>query len=373
MKKQRNRGITLIALVITIIVLLILAGVSIAMLTGENGILTQAQKAKTETENAQANEESILDNYAQYIEGSTNGGTLTTVTGNETENTKVQDSLGNTVWVPAGFKVVNPGDNVEDGIIIEDVSAKDEITKGSQFVWIPTGTIQTSEGTKTINLNRYDFSSNIAGEAKGTESIKEYYGADCQELATSSYGNTTAINIDGQNGFLEKVDATGGFYIGRYEARDGIATSARIGSTEDRQVVTKAESFVYNYISQTKAAELSRNMYSNSNFTTDLINSYAWDTALVFIQECEDEDYSQQHSLNTGNVASTGTNDDVKCNIFDMASNCFEWTTETAISSYSGIFRGGIYYYSDGVASTRSGHSTTDSNVDNSFRPILYL
>ena len=48
--KKQTKGITLIALVITIIVLLILAGVSIAMLTGENGILTQAQRAKEQTE-----------------------------------------------------------------------------------------------------------------------------------------------------------------------------------------------------------------------------------------------------------------------------------------------------------------------------------
>ena len=47
---RKDGGITLIALVLTIIVLLILAGVSIAMLTGDNGILTQANKAKTETE-----------------------------------------------------------------------------------------------------------------------------------------------------------------------------------------------------------------------------------------------------------------------------------------------------------------------------------
>ena len=46
---KNNKGITLIALVITIIVLLILAGISIAMLTGDNGILTQAGNAKTET------------------------------------------------------------------------------------------------------------------------------------------------------------------------------------------------------------------------------------------------------------------------------------------------------------------------------------
>ena len=50
---RNNKGITLIALVITIIVLLILAGVSIAMLTGENGILTQSQNAKTETSDAE--------------------------------------------------------------------------------------------------------------------------------------------------------------------------------------------------------------------------------------------------------------------------------------------------------------------------------
>ena len=53
---RNNKGITLIALVITIIVLLILAGVSIAMLTGNNGILTQAGNAQTETRNADIRE-----------------------------------------------------------------------------------------------------------------------------------------------------------------------------------------------------------------------------------------------------------------------------------------------------------------------------
>ena len=47
---KNTKGITLIALVITIIVLLILAGVSIAMLTGENGIMNNAKEAKTQTE-----------------------------------------------------------------------------------------------------------------------------------------------------------------------------------------------------------------------------------------------------------------------------------------------------------------------------------
>ena len=71
--QAKERGITLIALVITIIVLLILAGVSIAMLTGENGILSQAQRAKSETENAAKNEAAILDEYNNTLNNYING------------------------------------------------------------------------------------------------------------------------------------------------------------------------------------------------------------------------------------------------------------------------------------------------------------
>ena len=73
-KLKEKRGITLIALVITIIVLLILAGVSIAMLTGKNGILTQAQRAKNETEEARIEEENRITDYENYINQYTNGG-----------------------------------------------------------------------------------------------------------------------------------------------------------------------------------------------------------------------------------------------------------------------------------------------------------
>ena len=75
--KRKEKGITLIALVITIIVLLIFAGVSIAMLTGENGILTQAQNAKESTDKATEEEKvnmavlgsSIADNgYSEILD-----------------------------------------------------------------------------------------------------------------------------------------------------------------------------------------------------------------------------------------------------------------------------------------------------------------
>ena len=77
MLNKKNKGITLIALVITIIILLILAGISISMLTGQNGILNRAQEAKVKDEESQAQEEvTIAVNYLQ-IENETSSATLT--------------------------------------------------------------------------------------------------------------------------------------------------------------------------------------------------------------------------------------------------------------------------------------------------------
>ena len=370
--KRKERGITLIALVITIIVLLILAGVSIAMLTGENGILTQAQNAKNRKEEAQAEEQNILTNYEQYIEGSTNGGTLTTVTGYETTNTKVQDSLGNVITVPAGFKVVNPGDNVEDGIVIEDVSHKE--TAGSQFVWIPIGEIETNKGKITVNLDRYTFSEDGTKMAQGTNKVVAVgNGSDyCLELESSSNGNITAKDI---NTFISKTKETKGYYIGRYEAR---TPEKRTNVTDKLTTVTeKKDDCVYNYITQSQAADLSQNMYSDSNFTSDLINSYAWDTALVFIQEFSvDKDYSRQTSLND-ELKEKGTDKDVLCNIYDMASNCGEFSTENCDASGRPCVARGGYFSNDSdlsyYSSSRNGTSKTNLNEKKSFRIILYL
>ena len=379
-KRKENKGITLIALVITIIVLLILAGVSIAMLTGKNGILTQAQKAKTDTENAEENETARLDEYnstlENWINGETTGGegtigTLDTLAKNPaSENTPVKDSLGNIVWVPAGFIVGNPTANVEDGIYIIDQSHG--ATEGSEFVWIPVGTIQTSGGKKTITLSRYTFDGDGKPTDQGSNTISSYY----QELSTSIYGNTTAKDIEG---FTTSVTTNGGYYIGRYEARDGVTDSERTSSTDaTNQVVCTPSNYVYNYVTQPQAASLSQGMYSDSNFESDLMNSYAWDTAIVFIQECsENNKYSRQTRV-TSTFAPQGTNKldttDVICNIYDMASNCYEWTTE----AYSGttlpcVRRGGNYDRSSYCTATRSLSSTASSYGSISFRPLLYL
>ena len=439
-QKETQKGITLIALVITIIVLLILAGVSIAMLTGQNGILTQANNAKNETELASAKEKvelavigaisqtrdgtltvgklrTELANYGGTVEGDTfpvtatvdgksftvdnkgnvtstgssdqtptEQGTLGTVTGSETKNTTVKDSLGNQVVVPAGFKVVNKDANVTDGIVVEDVSHS--ATAGSQFVWIPVGdVIKDSAGNKeTITLGRYVFNADESGsvntELSKTEpgdQLKTSSGASyyfTEGLKDSSTTNTHAKDIED---FKNKVtNTTHGYYIGRYEARKN-----------GTQVTVKASDTVYNNITQPDAATVSRGMYSSdSNFESDLMNSYAWDTAIVFLQKFDNrankaslKPYSRQTSLNDS-LASQGTNNlsegskqDVICNVYDMASNCWEWTTEAYSSSfYPCTIRGGYYNYSsDYYTSYRYSFGTSGSDDVVSFRSLLYM
>ena len=350
------------------------------MLTGENGILTQAQRAKEETEEEKENEQEVLDNYAQYIEGSTNGGTLITVTGKETTNTKVQDSLGNVITVPAGFKVVNPGDNVEDGIVIEDVSH--EATAGSQFVWIPVGeNIKKKDGTTfDVKLSRYLFDDNGIPTDQGN-----LVASGCQELNVGTANITAKEDIESEEaGFRKSVIDNGGYYIGRYEARTTTLRTSKENSLT--QLTVKPEDYVYNYIKQPQAADLSQNMYvDNINFTSDLINSYSWDTAICFLQECDDrkEDsnipYSCQTSLNTGNVAEKGTNgtdtEDVICNIFDMASNCFEWSTETWTYNNTDYVNRGGYYHTNFSTRSRNHYFDQESSsyIDASFRVLLYI
>ena len=371
-QKEAQKGITLIALVITIIVLLILAGVSIAMLTGQNGILTQAQNAKTTTENKSAEEKvklsvmgaraddgtltvgklrTELANYGGTVEGDafsvtaivdgksftvdangnvtsagsstvpnppTENGTLGTVTGSETKNTTVKDSLGNQVVVPAGFKVVNKDANVTDGIVVEDVSHS--ATAGSQFVWIPVGdVIKDSAGNKeTITLSRYTFADDNVGTPtdKGSAEIENSFNSSYShtEINTAPNGNKTAKeNIESEeSGFRKSAKENHGYYIGRYESR----TSTKRESDKDEltPITVKSSEYVYNYTTQLQAAELSRKMYSDSNFESDLMNSYAWDTAIVFLQKFDNrankaslKPYSRQNSLNTS-LASQGTN-----------------------------------------------------------------
>ena len=290
-----------------------------------------------------------------------------------TENKTFQDPKGNIITVPTGFKIVSTNDTnsntnavptVDQGIVIEDATSG--ATAGSQFVWVPVGKITKADGTETeIKLNRYTFASDGTPTEKNEEVIETYY----QELATSDKGNTVAKNI---TNFKNSVKANGGYYIGRYEAR---TTTARTASGNAlTQITEKGTDQVYNYVTQKQAAEQAQGMYTNNNFTSDLMNSYAWDTAITFIQNCTDKtNYANQPSLNKS-LSQTGTTNDNPCNIFDMASNVIEWTTETSSDSNSPcVVRGGFYGGSLYYTSNRCYYYTSLSNYSLGFRPLLYL
>ena len=282
-----------------------------------------------------------------------------------TENKTFQDPKGNIITVPTGFKIVSTNDTnsntnavptVDQGIVIEDVTSG--ATAGSQFVWVPVGKITKADGTTVeINLNRYTFDNNGNPTAKNEEVINSYYSE------TASKGNTVAKNI---TNFKNSVKENGGYYIGRYEARK---------NTKSGKLTEVNSDSVWNNITQPGAATQARNMYDEQqHFTSDLMNSYAWDTAITFIRKCTDKtNYANQTSLNTS-FSSTGTTNDNQCNIFDMASNVQEWTTET--SSYSDtpcVVRGGDYFNNGDNTSYRYNYITSCSSDGLGFRPLLYL
>ena len=391
MIKNKDKGITLIALVITIIILLILAGISISALTNQ-GLFKNAKAAQNATEKAEKEQGQRLNEYEDEINKYLNNSNedkkeVKLVADNinkvlsTTDNTELKDAKENKIVVPAGFKIVEGATTVDKGIVIEDVT--ETATKGSQFVWVPVGTITKADGTTaTITLGRYDFDSTTGVESAYSGTYVEEDSNDSSTL--KKYGNTIAKNI---TKFKNSVATNGGYYIGRYEARTATARSAKTDALT--QITEKGTENVYNYVTQLQAAKLSQNMYNSDKFTSDLMNSYAWDTATVFIQNCgTNNKYSIQNSLNTA-LLQTGTNSltdtskiDVQCNIYDMASNIWEWTTETSyISSVPCVFRGGSYgnsdYYAshrnDYYTSYRSSSITSYSDDCRGFRPLLYL
>ena len=246
---------------------------------------------------------------------------------------------------------------------------------------VPVGTITKADGTTaTITLGRYDFDSTTGVESAYSGTYVEEDSNDSSTL--KKYGNTIAKNI---TNFKNSVAQNGGYYIGRYEARTATARSAKTDALT--QITEKGTENVYNYVTQLQAAQLSQNMYTSNKFTSDLMNSYAWDTAIVFLQKFDNranktKPYSRQTSLN-GSLESQGTNNltdagkqDVICNVYDMASNCVEWITETCSNSdIPCTFRGGYCYDGDSnyYTSGRYSYGTTDSNGNISIRSLLYM
>ena len=375
--------------------------------------MQKAAKGREDYTGATINEQLDLNKIEDYIEDNTSNKSEVEKyrkSGKYFESpTTIKDENENEIKIPQGFKIAaDSGLNVTEGIVIEDNDIKTGIgnNRGNQYVWIPVGNeIKKSDGTTVnITLGRYIFANGTSDKdangnvlAKGTPTLKQdaanytqeveitYNGNKYKELAISRVGivdssnhlndaNTTALNL---KGFVDSVKANGGYYIARYEASygtDGKANSKVSDSTTG--VTPTKEGQLWNNINQIEAATASRNLYSEVN--SDLINSYAWDTAIIYIQNFSgDTDYSKQNSLNKS-FANTGVNSDEKCKINDMASNTMEWTTEYCTYTegsyaYPCTMRGGTYYGSGNHTDHRVGRRATNSDSFISFRSALYM
>ena len=392
--KKQVKGITLIALVVTIIVLLILAGVAISLTIGQNGIFARAQNAVNVYEQAATNEQSelgkaedIMDEYLNGNGGNQGGGgeynTGTTVEEARNQNkpfendTTITDSCtpANSIRVPAGFKIAEDSAlTVEDGVVIED---KD----GNQFVWIPAKT--EAEGGAIINLS----SGGTANVVYKRTDFGKQYGS------YSNYSETMPSDEEAS------VNAWGGYYIGRFEAGDKESTEAktmRSGETDATITIKKGQA-PYNYITQANAKTKAEGMDTLQEYTTattKLVSSYAWDTAINFIQ-IKNSDYgtnspegnykntsfdytditgaSQTKNNNSSTLIPTGQTTAVS-NIYDMGGNLYEYTTESASYEFTPyVIRGGDcssdYGNSPaGYRSNRNGNAYSSSG----FRVTLY-
>ena len=449
---SNQTGITLIALVVTIVVLLILAGVSLNAIFGQDGIIQKAKDSQNKMDEATQNDLDAINGLNEWIDSKTNGTTggddtptekplitdskLTSNDRTTSESSTViaKDKKGNQVVVPGGFKISgDSGESVEQGIVIED---KD----GNQFVWVPVSNINgdgsnpiiKDNGDKVeITLGRYTFKreqnattnlyedgtpnsiqkgseydqTTLAQATAGTLNTKYgvaqstwYYYELNGSRTSNEKGNTTGTNTTAKNlqDFIEKTETNKGFYIARYEASygsgynsSGTDTATKFGnakplskkSTAASTRMNYTEGTLWNYITQGQAALVSQNMYKNDKYVeSDLINSYAWDTAIVYIQAMGNKNYANANKDTTGNkgLKDTGSTGDEKCKIFDMAANTAEWTTE--YSTHTGRIdaspctgRGGRYYDSDFYTSDRHPCSATLSDFSYSFRPILYV
>ncbi len=381
--KQKNeivseRGITLLALIITVVIMIILAAVTLNITLGDGGLIDQAKTAAEATVNSAQSEQEQLDSLEQELAnllaepaGPPGIGDIKPGEGEPVDifenTTEVKDDLDNSVWIPGGFGVAeDSGTKVEEGIVIEDGD-------GNQFVWIPTGeynvsTTINSSGKLTNNLSRRTFTTSGATEKSGDSVIPDYYygEGDSRSVAKNQIGAFKASAESVVNG------GKGGFYIGRYELGTGNVIKAGVVPSTS--------------ITRDKAKSNIENMYAgNSNVESELISSYAWDTALNFICQTNvgsGKGYnlamttsSQYGNIGTNKKENTGAYvADNYSNIHDLLGNCYEWTTEYYSNSNGPcVIRGGNYYYSSLFAANRSVKYTINSNVYLSARAQLYV
>ena len=420
---MKNKGVTLIALAVTIVVMLILAGVTISVLNGENGIVKQAQKAKEESKIKELKEKvridiagkrveningelrvsvlkEILDKYFDNVPVETQITSETELKAKEeygkyemkisdidvgeityeTSYTIFKDVNGEQVPIPEGYIVSENSDEniVNKGLVISD-------SRGNEYVWISC-TVDSS--SNKLQYKRTEWGVEKDG-TDNSRAIKDELTLKDIDVTYSKTDTDNGINEEISKEIVAQINAEkesikkyGGYYIGRYEV-----------GKDNKTAVIKAEQEPYVNIKWSKAYELAKGIGGGEGATTYLCSSYSWDTAINFIQNTTGKNYatsiigfngnwkSQEvkdssgkviKPVNTAQRLNTGLTTAL-CNIYDMGGNVGEFTTElNPGTSETVVLRGGNYYNI-----VPAGHRW-DSNSGNAaslfgFRATLFL
>ena len=350
--KQRKNGITLIALVVTIVVLLILAGVTIAMLTGENGIIERAKEAREKTKEGAEKENSILKQYEEILgtggvklpqnTEETEAGTIVEMPDewytqtpkyvSETNGTEVvpskrtanvygvSDGTATTVPVPYGFYYV--GGTVASGVVISDNPSDKDKYKGQTDV--PAGVVYNTDGT--VNIEKSPLKGNQFVWIPCSESNYTKVDLKTNDVVWDKETNTSE---------LSQIEKYKGFYIGRYEAGTSeieLKNNVKFENTSTTQtltegkwtsiwhspdflssnvtkgkITTKAGEIPYYHADYTTAVEMSKNMYDTDYVQSGLITGTMWDVVMKFITT-DNTNYSDLKSSDWGNYNASSSN-----------------------------------------------------------------
>ncbi len=335
MKKQRKArirqegGITLMALIITIIVLIILAAITIGT-AYTSGIIQMGTQGAKDYASSALKENEILNETTAYVEDVVKNikrrlGDWEYFEKKDTVNGAKGDS--NNPTIPAGFRPINTdkanwGDGeqapsaeaVNNGLVIED-------RDGNQFVWVPCY-VEESQKIDETNYPKYEQYTYTGGQ----DTDEGINTPDSNGWRTFYYRQYKDWTDDETKGYGEvSVKQYGGFWIGRYEA--GIPENASFypkpeeenpiytrdaqrNVTNEKGVdlkpVSKAGYFSWNLISQENAKEVSKNMYKeNSDVDSYLIDSYAWDTVMKWFGSSADTEEYVTNSTGKGNYKDT--------------------------------------------------------------------
>ena len=420
---MKNKGVTLIALAVTIVVMLILAGVTISVLNGENGIVKQAQKAKEESKIKELKEKvridiagkrveningelrvsvlkEILDKYFDNVPVETQITSETKLKAKEeygkyemkisdidvgeityeTSYTIFKDVNGEQVPIPEGYIVSENSDEniVNKGLVISD-------SRGNEYVWISC-TVDSS--SNKLQYKRTEWGVEKDG-TDNSRAIKDELTLKDIDVTYSKTDTDNGINEEISKEIVAQINAEkesikkyGGYYIGRYEV-----------GKDNKTAVIKAEQEPYVNIKWSKAYELAKGIGGGEGATTYLCSSYSWDTAINFIQNTTGKNYatsiigfngnwkSQEvkdssgkviKPVNTAQRLNTGLTTAL-CNIYDMGGNVGEFTTElNPGTSETVVLRGG-YSDGNGPAGSRWDRFSGGANSNYGFRATLFL